>query len=198
MARRLVIVVALLGLAAVVVVGLVQAGGGSGSKARPRVPTLAEARRALAGSPPELAALHRQANRLLPGGRDAFNARVRSLNGRPVVVNAWASWCGPCRFELPVFQAASVRLGRGVAFVGLNVNDTPGSARSFQRSHPVSYPSYVDGDSRISRAYGVQGLPYTVFYDSTGRRVYVHQGPYSSQTTLARDVRRYALGGASA
>jgi len=148
--------------------------------------------------PPELAALHGQANRLLPGGQEAFDARVRSLRGRPLVVNAWASWCGPCRSELPVFQAASVALGRGVAFVGLNVNDTPGPARGFQRAHPVSYPSYVDGDRRISRSYGVQGLPYTVFYDAAGRRVYVHQGPYSSQATLARDVRRYALGGARA
>jgi cytochrome c biogenesis protein CcmG/thiol:disulfide interchange protein DsbE len=197
-ARRLLIVLGALGLVAVVAVGLSQTGGGSGSKARARVPGAAEARRALAGSPPELAALHRQANRLLPGGSDAFSERVKSLKGHPVVVNAWASWCGPCRFELPVFQAQSVRLGKGVAFIGLNVNDSAGAARRFQRTFPVTYPSYVDGDQSISRAFGVQGLPYTVFYDRTGKQVYVHQGPYSNQAQLGRDVRRYALGGARA
>jgi len=192
--RRLLVALGAVALVAVLLVGLVQArrsdeGGGTAAKAK--APGAAQARRALAGAPPELAALHRQADALLPGGAPAFEARLASLKGYPVVVNAWASWCGPCRFELPVFQSQSARLGRRVAFLGINHKDAEAEARAFQREFPTSYPSYVDPDGRIARRYGVQGLPFTVFYAPTGRQVLVHQGPYASEAALLDDIRRY-------
>jgi len=182
-------------LVAVLLVGIVQArrsheGGGGAAKAQ--VPDAAQTRRTLAGAPPALASLHRQADVLLPGGERAFAARLDSLKGYPVVVNAWASWCGPCRFELPAFQAQSVRLGKRVAFLGINEKDAEGEASAFQREFPTSYPSYTDPDGRIARSYGVQGVPFTVFYAPSGRQVLVHQGPYASGAALLDDIRRYA------
>lgn len=195
MKRRLLVTVGAVALVAALIVGIVQArrsddGGGTAAKAQ--VPDAVGARRALAGAPPELAALHRQADALLPGGEQAFKARLASLKGYPIVVNAWASWCGPCRFELPAFQAQSVELGRRVAFLGINHKDAASDARAFQREFPVSYPSYTDPDGRIARSYGVQGLPFTVFYAPSGRQVLVHQGPYASGAALLDDIRRYA------
>jgi cytochrome c biogenesis protein CcmG/thiol:disulfide interchange protein DsbE len=156
-------------------------------------PTPAQARAELAGSPAPLASLHEQAAQLLDGGLDAYRGRLATLRGHPVVVNAWASWCGPCKHEMPWFQRAAVRLGRRVAFLGVNPEDAAGDARAFLREHWIPYPSYVDRDSEIARAIGVRaGLPTTVFYDRDGGVAYVKQGPYRDEAALVTDVKRYA------
>ena len=96
---------------------------------------------ALAGSPPPLASLHQQADQLL-GNESALAERIRALRGYPIVINAWASWCGPCRSEFTLFAAASARYGRRVAFLGADTDDSAGDAQTFLANHPVSYPSY--------------------------------------------------------
>jgi cytochrome c biogenesis protein CcmG, thiol:disulfide interchange protein DsbE len=157
-------------------------------------PTPAEARRELAGSPPPLDALHRQAAELLDGGPPAFRARLAELRGRPVVVNAWASWCGPCRVEMPFFQRAAVRFGRRVAFLGIDVDDPDkADARAFLRRYWAADPSYADPDEEIARAIGVRaGLPTTVFYGRDGEVAFVHQGQYRDEQDLRADIERYA------
>ena len=158
-----------------------------------RAPTPAQARAELVGAPAPLASLHRQGAQLLDGGLDAYRARLAALRGHPIVVNAWASWCGPCKHEMPYFQRASVRLGRRVAFLGVNPDDPAGDAREFLRDHYVAYPSYVDRGSEIAREIGVRaGLPTTVFYGRDGVVAYVKQGPYRDEDALLADVRRYA------
>lgn len=159
-----------------------------------RAPTPAEARAALVDSPPQLAALHRQAAQLLDGGERAYDARIDALRGRPVVVNAWASWCAPCEREMPLFQRAAVRFGRRVAFLGLNANDARPKAEAFLDEHWVPYPSYTDPDEDIAHAIGVRtGLPTTVFYDRAGEVAYVKQGQYRDEAQLVEDVERYAV-----
>jgi cytochrome c biogenesis protein CcmG, thiol:disulfide interchange protein DsbE len=148
---------------------------------------------ALSGSPAPLAALHHQSNELLGGGADAFKKRLRELHGHPVVVNKWASWCGPCRGEFPYFQRQSQKLGKRIAFIGVNSNDNDGDARTFLRQFPVSYPSYSDGNLAIAAVFnGVQAFPTTAFYDAKGHLAYVHQGAYTSEQKLAEDINRYA------
>lgn len=149
--------------------------------------------KALAGSPPPLAALHKQANDLLPGGMEAYEKRIAALRGYPVVVNVWASWCGPCRFEFPVLQKLSARYGKKVAFLGVNSEDSDDAAATFLREEPVPYPSYTDPDKEIFDSLEAIGLPDTAFYDETGELVYLKQGPYAEDSELEEDVRRYAL-----
>jgi cytochrome c biogenesis protein CcmG, thiol:disulfide interchange protein DsbE len=149
---------------------------------------------ALAGSPPALAALHRQANELLPGGRDAYEARIATLRGHPAVVNVWASWCGPCRFEFPHFQQAAADYGKRVAFLGIDTQDSDDAASTFLEEAPVPYPSYTDPGKDIDNAIGASlGLPDTAFYDRRGKLVYLKQGPYDDEAELRADIERYAL-----
>jgi thiol-disulfide isomerase/thioredoxin len=150
--------------------------------------------KALAGAPAPLAALHRQANELLPGGRDAFERRIASLRGYPVVVNVWASWCGPCRFEFPHLQQASAAYGKRVAFLGVDSQDSDDAAATFLSEAPVPYPSYTDPDEEIKESLGAGfGLPDTAFYDRRGELVYLKQGPYSKASELHDDIGRCAL-----
>jgi len=152
--------------------------------------------RALAGSPPALAALHEQAGELLPGGLDAYEKRIAALRGYPVVVNVWASWCGPCLYEFPVLQKLSARYGKRVAFLGVDGEDDAEAARAFLKEEPVPYPSYSDPDKEILASLdGYGGFPDTAFYDREGELVYLKQGPYTEDSELEADVRRYALEG---
>lgn len=152
-------------------------------------------KKALAGSPPPLAAVHKQANQLLSGGEEAFQSRLAALHGYPVVANVWASWCGPCRFEFPVLQKLAARYGREVAFLGINSEDDNAAARTFLGEVPVPYPSYTDPHKEIAGNLGVAGYPDTAFYDRSGKLVYLKQGPYAHDSELEADVRRYALSG---
>ena len=149
--------------------------------------------RALAGAPKPLAQLYQQGNRVLPGGVDAFEERLASLRGHPVVVNKWASWCGPCREEFPWFQHLSARLGKRIAFVGVDSEDSDAAARTFLEELPVPYPSYSDPDGEIAdEIKATVGFPGTAFYDADGNLEYVRQGQYPSEADLAADIERYA------
>ncbi|MEI6446912.1 MAG: TlpA disulfide reductase family protein [Actinomycetes bacterium] len=160
-----------------------------------KAPTYPELRAKLAGSPAPLAATHRQMGKVLEGGSDSLKRAIASLRGYPVVINAWASWCGPCRYEFPLLGQASLARGKEVAFLGVASRDQASSAASFLKRNPVGYPSWADPDGKVSQSIGVGvGLPATVFYDRTGRRSYIHQGPYDSVKDLEADIERYANG----
>lgn len=192
---RLALLAVTAGIVALVVVGLLELGGSSGGAGSSRLtPAAMQAR--LQGSPPQLAALHAQAARLLPGGLGALRARLAALHGTPVVLNKWASWCAPCRAEFGAFQQVSVRTGREVAFIGIDSGDTSkGAAASFLRSFPVAYPSYYDPSGQAGTALTDSSFtPVTVFIDRRGGE-YIHQGPYPDAAKLERDVRRYAMAG---
>lgn len=189
--RRPSLVIVAVVVVAAVVIGVVQSSGTS-APAGGGAPSSAAAQRALAGSPPALAALHEDANQLLPG--EHLDDRLRALRGHPVVVNVWGSWCAPCREEFPVFQRVAVQTGRRIAFLGIDTQDPAEDARRFLRAHPLSYPSYQDLDGKLARSYGLLGTPSTVFYDAKGKRAFLHQGPYRSDADLRADIRRYASG----
>jgi cytochrome c biogenesis protein CcmG, thiol:disulfide interchange protein DsbE len=189
--RRALPFLAAAAIAAVLVIGLTQAGGNDAApKAKPF--DLQAALDGLEGAPAPLAALHGQANDLLDGGAKAVEARLKDLRGHPVVLNKWASWCGPCRHEFPFFERVAAERGKRIAFLGINSGDATSDAKAFLREFPLTYPSYEDPEEQVARAIGAPAnYPVTVFLDAKGRQAFIRQGGYASAAQLERDIDRY-------
>jgi thiol-disulfide isomerase/thioredoxin len=189
MRRRITLALALLaGLGTAAFAAGCGSSGGGGS-------THPDYAKALRGAPAPLAKLYAQGGRLLPGGKDALEARIAAL-GHPAVVNVWASWCGPCRYEFPMFQEASAKFGKRVAFLGADSEDSEMEAENWLADNPVPYPSYYESGFDYAASLKASGPPDTAFYDAAGKRVYVHLGQYANAGDLEEDIRHYALGGA--
>jgi cytochrome c biogenesis protein CcmG/thiol:disulfide interchange protein DsbE len=191
--RKAVYAIIALALTAAIVVGILQA---SSSDRAPKKAgaalTLADVSKPLAGAPPVLAALRKRVNELDGGGAKAFDLELRALRGHPVVVNMWASWCDPCRFELPFLQREALARGTKVAFLGIDVNDARDAARARAAQFPMPYPSFEDPRSNLFARFKARGLPTTAFYDARGKLVIVHQGVFPTQAKLAEAIDRYA------
>jgi cytochrome c biogenesis protein CcmG/thiol:disulfide interchange protein DsbE len=94
---------------------------------------------------------------------------LAGLRGKPVVLNFWASWCGPCRKEAPVLAAAEKQWSsRGVVFLGVNSEDASGPALAFDREFGLGYESVFDPEGRLELRYGVSGFPETFFVGPDG------------------------------
>ena len=106
------------------------------------------------------------AGRTLDGG----HLSLAAYRGRPVVLSFWASWCGPCRRELPAL-AAWAKQHPEVAVVGVAYEDDAAAARAFAAAHGATWPSLDDADGRLGSAFEVPGLPVTFLLDPSGRAV---------------------------
>jgi thiol-disulfide isomerase/thioredoxin len=106
--------------------------------------------------------------------------RVSEPPGEPVVLSFWASWCVPCRQEMPALQAVHLQAGSAVRFVGIDSADTTNAAVAFVRRTGVTYPSGYDPSGTTTAAWGVFGLPTTVFLSASGAILARHVGAYTA------------------
>jgi peroxiredoxin len=103
---------------------------------------------------------------------------LREYRGSLVVMNLWASWCPPCRAEMPDLQRlAEAERGRGIAVVGVNEGESPQRARAFADSLGIHFPIWVDGAQQYGRTYHALGLPTTVILDRQGVVIRAFDGP---------------------
>lgn len=153
----------LLSCVALVGAGLAAGGcGGSTTSVTPRVLPDAERPPPVAVSVPRLAG--------------TGDLAIGVPGPRPTLVNLWASWCGPCREEMPAVQRFA-EANPGVRVVGVAIDDAPDAAREFAREVGVAFPLGVDRDDRVGDGYGVTGLPMTLLLDRRGRLASTWAGP---------------------
>jgi cytochrome c biogenesis protein CcmG, thiol:disulfide interchange protein DsbE len=117
---------------------------------------------------------------------DGARVRLEDLAGRPVVLNFWASWCGPCKIEHPVLEWGHREFGGEVQFLGILYEDTEENARQFLARQPSSYPQLVDPNSGTAVEYGAAGVPETYFITRGGKILDKHVGPIPPQTLATR------------
>jgi cytochrome c biogenesis protein CcmG/thiol:disulfide interchange protein DsbE len=111
---------------------------------------------------------------------------LSELKGRPVVINFWATWCGPCKVEHPVLDWGYRRYGREAEFLGVVFEDTGENTRAFLKHSPTQFPQLVDPQSQTAVDYGVAGVPETYFIDAQGIIRGKHVGPLSPDALTAR------------
>ena len=105
------------------------------------------------------------------------NLRLEELRGQVVLINFWASWCGPCRQEMPVLQKIHDRYEKlGFTVLGVNVDEQPEKARRIVDRLTLDFPLLLDTNQTVSEAYQVNAMPFTVLVDRNGTVRYVHRG----------------------
>jgi peroxiredoxin len=97
--------------------------------------------------------------------------------GQVVMINFWASWCGPCRQEFPLLESIYRKYSRmGFTLLGVNVEPDSQAANEWLKQTPVSFPILYDKDSKVSKLYDVAGMPSTVLIDRSGKLRMLHRG----------------------
>lgn len=122
---------------------------------------------------------------------DGEEISLADLRGQGVVLNFWASWCGPCRLEAEVLeQAARTEATNGVRFIGINYQDSYQGARAYMLEFEKSYLNGPDVDGEIARRYGVRAIPDTIFIDPHGQIQGRILGPVPDPHTLEAQLQR--------
>jgi peroxiredoxin len=134
--------------------------------------TLALALPALAGS-----AGGGSAPQFTLGARSGKDVSLAQYRGQVVMINFWASWCGPCRQEMPLLDTIYRKYSKlGFTLLGVNVEPDSQAADEWLQQTPVSFPILYDKESKVSKLYDVAGMPCTVIIDRSGKLRVLHRG----------------------
>ena len=110
-------------------------------------------------------------------GSDGRNVRLDELRGQVVLVNFWATWCGPCREEMPRLDTLYQKYHKsGFVLLGINVDDDPRTALATAAKLGVSFPVLLDTDKKVSKLYDLNTMPSTIVIDRDGKVRYLHRG----------------------
>lgn len=113
---------------------------------------------------------------VVPASASRLASAIRNERPLPVVVNYWATWCDPCKKEMPRLVAAAKRYEGRIAFLGVNVEDDREAAQAFAKRYGVMFRSYAMSRAEVQRAQDILGLPVTQFFGPDGELAFVHQG----------------------
>jgi len=109
--------------------------------------------------------------------REGKDVSLTQYHGQVVMINFWASWCGPCRQEMPLLESIYKKYNKlGFTLLGVNVEPDSKAAEDWLKATPVSFPILFDKDSKVSKLYDVAGMPSTVIIDRKGNLRVLHRG----------------------
>jgi peroxiredoxin len=109
--------------------------------------------------------------------REGKDVSLSQYQGQVVMINFWASWCGPCRQEMPLLESIYKKYNKlGFTMIGVNVEPDSKAAVDWLKETPVSFPILFDKDSKVSKLYDVAGMPSTVIIDRAGKVRVLHRG----------------------
>ncbi len=109
--------------------------------------------------------------------RDGKDVNLAQYKGQVVMINFWASWCGPCRKEMPLLDSIYRKYNKlGFVLLGVNVEPDSNAANNWLKETPVSFPMLYDKESKVSQLYDVAVMPSTVFIDRKGNLRVIHRG----------------------
>jgi len=108
---------------------------------------------------------------------DGSKVKLSDLKGQVVMLNFWASWCGPCRQEMPLLNDIYASYKKaGFVLLGINVDEIVDDAKGFMNKTPVNFPVLLDSDGKVAGLYKNQAMPSSYFIDRKGNLVHLHQG----------------------
>jgi len=117
------------------------------------------------------------------------NIKLSELTGNVVLLNFWASWCGPCRQEMPLLNAIHKKYEPlGFTVLGVNVEEQVSNARLFIDERPVDFPILLDSNNKVSKLFNVIAMPTTVVIDRDGNMRFLHQGYQSGDEAEYRKM----------
>jgi peroxiredoxin len=120
---------------------------------------------------------------------DGTNLKLSEMTGNVVLINFWASWCGPCREEMPLLNALHSKYeALGFTVLGVNVEEDVNGAKSFLNDFPVDFPILLDNANEVSKQYKVIAMPTTVVVDRDGNMRFLHQGYKSGDEAKYRQM----------
>ncbi|MGB5102176.1 MAG: TlpA disulfide reductase family protein [Steroidobacteraceae bacterium] len=123
--------------------------------------------------------------------REGAAVRLSELKGQVVMINFWATWCGPCRQEMPLLQQLQSKYEPlGFTLLGVNVENDSAAAQAWLKGMPVTFPILFDRENEVAERFGVQGMPSTVFVDRAGNVRHVHRGYKPGDEAKYADVIR--------
>jgi cytochrome c biogenesis protein CcmG/thiol:disulfide interchange protein DsbE len=123
--------------------------------------------------------------------KDQTAITMSQLRGHPVLLDFWATWCGPCQIEAPIVDRVAKRFkDRGLIVVGVNTSDPDSNAGGWARAHGISYPIVFDAHDEVAHRYGVSSLPTLVVVSKTGKILALRSGitDDSDLESLVRDA----------
>ena len=182
--KKLVLTAMALAVAAAVIIGL--------SQAAPQEQPPGISGETVQAEAPPLKQLQQEAGQLQGGAAEGLNRKIEELRGYPIVINVWASWCGPCKMEAPLLRQAANQQADKVAFLGVNLKDASGPARKFIEEYRLPFPNIEDPNGEIYRKYKLRGAPSTIFIDRQGKS-YTHTGAYPGLQELNQAIQQHAL-----